>query len=204
MKKLLLILALLTYIAISCGEKPETTNLDEPETEQPGTTPADSSTNPGESSEPEDTIAYNADTCSITILTIGMMATFIYDVSSEDVDFDASINSIFKHYTITLKDGSTPAWIGTNCGFQAPYSSDTGSLFSVGCYLLDSLKYGNYLAITWDGAYNNSWGANHYYPKLQCLYHDIVLDEQHTTETIMIDDFLPLMRSAPYLSFTKY
>lgn len=41
MKKLLLILALLAYVAISC-DKPETlTDGDEPETEQPGTNPAD-------------------------------------------------------------------------------------------------------------------------------------------------------------------
>ena len=205
MKKLLLILALLAYVAISC-EKP-LSETDEPNAEQPSKpeTPADSSSNPGGATTPEDTIAYNADTCKITVTSMGWWATFIYNVSSEDVDFDASINSIFKHYTITLKDGSTPAWIGTSCGFNNPYSSDTGTVsFVRNGFILDSLKYGNYIAITWDMVFNNAWGANYYNPEFQCLYHDIVLDEQHPSEIIIVDNFVHLLESAPFLSFTRY
>ena len=204
MKKLLLILALLAYAAISC-DKPETTN-DEPKTEQPANPeqPADSSFNPGEPSEPEDTIAFNADTCQIGVITSLSMATFIYNVSSEDVDFADSINSIFKHYTITLKDGSTPTWIGTNCRFREPYSSDTGMISFVGSRIWDSLPYGHYIAITWDCFANSTWGPNHYDPELQCLYHDIVLDENHPSEIIQLDNFIDLLRATPFLSFTKY
>lgn len=205
MKKLLLILALLAYAAISC-DKPETTN-DEPKTEQPANPkPADSSFNPGEPTEPEDSVAYNADTCKITVVSSSVAyATFVYNVSSDDVDFDASIYSIFKHYTITLKDGSTPAWIGTNCLFKEPYSSDTGYILGLlPVNRVDSLKYGHYIAITWQGLYNHTWGANYYYPELKCLYHDIVLDEQHPSETIEIDNYTDLWKSAPFLSFTRY
>ncbi len=207
MKKLLLILAAIAYIAISCEDKPNTlTGGDEPETEQPGTNPADSSSNPEQPSEPEDTIAYNADTGKITVIDAAGWATFIYNVSSDDVDFDASINSIFKHYTITLKDGSTPQWIGTNCYFQEPYSQDTGSIMGIQSgIIIDSLKNGNYFAITWSFWTNSSWGPNYHNPEFKGIYHDIVLTDQHNSEMIEItDSIMAAWDSANNLSFVKY
>ena len=206
MKKLLLILALLAYAAISC-DKPETTN-DEPKTEQPANPeqPADSSFNPGEPSEPEN---LNADTCSIRIIEPGVqMATFVYNVSSDEVDFEASINSIFRHFTITLNDGTMPELVGTSCViFNEQSSFDTGSVIGFANFVtFDSLKSGKYIAITWRGLLNSSWGPNHYNPEFKGLYHDITLDEQHTSELIDFynDTIGGLLKSAATLSFTKY
>ena len=201
MKKLLLILALLAYAAISC-EKP-LSETDEPNTEQPSKpeAPADSSSNPGGANEPEDTIAYNADTCSIFIDMCGLIA-MVYNVSADDVDFEASINSVFKHFTITLKDGSLPSPIGYNCRFAKQSTFDSGYTIGFGAEThIDSLARGEYLITLWEFG---SWGPDCYPPEQRFLYREIVLNEQHASDSVREFDIVSAFAKTPPLVFTNF
>lgn len=188
MKRLLLILATIAYIAISCEDKPTTlTGGDEPEVDT------------------------SADTCKIYFECLDAPVAMFYQTSSDSVDFLASTYSIFKHFTITLKDGSLPTAIGHNCIFDRGSTFDTGNCSSrYYDILIDSLKYGHYIAILWDYAINwqddFSWGQNHENEYLKCLYKDIVLDKFHTTDSIILTqrEFSELIKSAPTLTFTEF
>lgn len=168
MKKLLLILALLAYAAISC-DKPETTN-DEP--------------------EPRDT---SSDTCQIYIkdengVAWGSIVAMVYNTSSSNIDFDASVNSIFKHFTITLKDGSLDTAIGSNI-YGASFPSDTGCIYSENTIdsHIDSLKYGDYVVVVWMLSEGHRWGPYYYNASQSFLYRDITLDSAHTDATITLN-----------------
>lgn len=179
MKKLLLILALLTYVAISC-EKPETTNVDEPETEQPAAV--------GPSA---------ADTCRIEFEHVDFSGVvMVYKTSSDNVDFEASVNSIFKHYTITLKNGFLDSnAIYTNRALKPyPFPSDTGDLnFTMSVSYADSLKYGSYIVVMWCLLANGfCWGPNCFDSNQRFLYRDIVFDSTHTVERFTLDHELDM------------
>ena len=185
MKKLLLILALLTYVAISC-EKPEPTSVNEPETEQPA---------------PVDTAA---DTCVISIVAYDPpMVVMIYRNQSNNIDFDASVKSIFQHFTITLKDGSYDSAIANNCSFEYNSTFDSGRVESVFYKKgVSRLKYGNYIVVMWNVWWNGAqWGPNYYDTTQRFFYRDIVLDEQHTFESIL---FNKKIDSSEPLSFTQF
>lgn len=191
MKKLLLILALLAYAAISC-DKPETTFVDEPETEAPAA------------------VDTAADTCVISFQNgnaLTPVVVMLYRNQSNNVDFDASVKSIFQHYTIALKDGSYDSAIAHNCRFEYGSTFDSGHISSVGYTKIASrLKYGDYLVVIWNAWWNGAqWGPNYYDATQRFFYRDIVLDEQHTFESILLDEkFEYLMDSSEPLSFTKF
>lgn len=178
MKKILLILALLAYAAVSC-DKPETTSVDEPET-----------------------IDTSADTCKIYIYTRDLVA-MLYNVSVDDVNFDFSILSVFKHFTITLNDGSLPTPIIKNCAFYRGSTVDSGSVMYHGFeVLIDSLKYGKYIIALWDGL---TWGPNFYNQNQKFLYREIVLDEQKAFDSVFygIGKLDSILNSIAPLSFQK-
>lgn len=193
MKKCLLILALLAYAAVSC-DKPETTSVDEPETEAPAA------------------VDTAADTCKMDIITepgLPAPVVMVYNTSSDNVDFDASINSIFKHFTITLKDGSLASAICHNASLDDRFyfPSDTG--FVSGIYQqshFDSIKYGSYLIVMWDMMDGGlQWGPNCYNPNKTFLYRDIIFDSTYTDAFILIDSELyKILRHAEPLRFTEF
>lgn len=196
MKKLLLILALLAYAAISC-DKPETTSVNEPETEQPA---------------PVDTAA---DTCSIYIAkeapgaSLPTPVVMVYNTTSENVDFKSSANSIFQHFTITLNDGSLDTAIYTNAVLNPRFAfpSDTGSITGVRAKsLFDSIRYGSYLIVMWDMMNGGTaWGKNHHNPDQTFFYRDITFDSNFTAERIIIDEeFYSMIQNAEKLCFTKF
>lgn len=187
MKKFLLILALLAYAAVSC-DKPETTSVDEPETQAPAA------------------VDTSADTCVISIKAYNPpMVVMIYRNQSNNIDFDASVKSIFQHFTITLKDGSYDSAISHNCRFEYGSTFDSGHIASVGYEKWASrLKYDNYLVVMWNVWFNGAqWGPNYYDTTQRFFYRDIVLDEQHTFESIFFDEACDWDTSEP-LAFTEF
>lgn len=191
MKKLLLILALLAYVAISCDDKP--TNLTDDGTNTENPTVADKS----------------ADTCKLSFITthIGTPVLMVYKTSSSNVDFESSVNSIFKHFTITLKNGNLDTAIYTNThSDKFTFPSDTG--FIDGAYQVchfDSIKYGNYLIVLWKFVGGSQWSANYYNVNQTFLYRDITFDSESTDETISFDDVLwKMLTNANPLTFTRF
>lgn len=193
MKKLLLIIAAIAYVAVSCEDKPKTlTDTDEPGTEQPGTNPAD--------------------TCKISLITkLGGITpvAMVYRQSSSDVDFEKSINSIFKHFTITLNNGSLDTAIYTNVcdAYNYQFPSDSGLIGSVYQQShFDSIKQGKYIIVIWQLAMGGyTWGTNHYDSSQTFFYRDIKLDSQHAIEEIFFDrELSKQLRTAPPLTFTKF
>ncbi len=190
MKKLLLILAAIAYIAISCEDKPNTlTGGDEPEVDT------------------------SADTCSIYVhreLPYNPIVAMIYQTSSENVDFDASVTSIFKHYTITLKDGTYDTAIGHNCTFHHTSTFDSGYVESVADNTRGggrSLKYGKYLVVIWNAFPNGimQWGPDYYDTTQRFLYRNITLDDTHPHASIIFEEKLNyLMKTSTPLHFREF
>lgn len=173
MKKLLLILALLAYVAISCEDKPNTlTDGDEP------------------------AVDTSADTCSIYIYADGFIPIKIYDLSSDEIDPEASVLSVFRHATITLKDGSYATAIDSNYlwDYEHRYSTfDTGALsHSIKKTLYaTNLTTGHYLVTLWFGPHLGGfivpdWGPNVYDPDIRFFYRDITLDTLHPSDSIIL------------------
>ena len=186
MKKLLLILALLAYAAVSC-EKPEPTSVDEPETEQPA---------------PVDTAA---DTCVIYVTGVGHTIAMLYHTSSSDIDFEASIKSIQRHFTITLKDGSLDTAIYTNVEKGDFFPSDSGSIVSHrDRFVGENIKYGDYTLVLWHVIGNYSWGSNHTSDNLWCLYHNVTFNQEHTYEHITCDTLPSSFDSFEQFTFTEF
>lgn len=184
MKKMLLILALLAYVAISC-DKPETlTGGDEPEVDT------------------------SADTCSIIIDNTSGWPTsaMVFQHPSSEVDFNASVNSMFRHLTITLKDGSLASPVGYNIITEYGSTFDTGRVNAIrNIFLLDSLKQDTYLVILWKSTKGAEWGPYYHDSTCAYLYRDITFNEKFTTETIYCDrDLYRMLRNAAPLSFTKF
>lgn len=187
MKKLLLILAAIAYIAISCEDKPNTlTGGDEP------------------------AVDTSADTCSITFDCDYPAIIMIYNHPSDEIDMDLSVESILKHFTITLKGDSFATVIGQNCDFSPESTFDTGVVDHISTELtIDSLKYGKYLVVLWgngsSGMTGTRWGPNCYSEdeSLKILYRDITLDAQHP-HADTIKEIRQLLRKARPLVFTEF
>ncbi|MDE7149658.1 MAG: hypothetical protein K2O01_04535 [Bacteroidales bacterium] len=169
MKKLLLILALLAYVAISCEDKPNTlTGGDEPEVDT------------------------SADTCSIYIYADGIIPIKIYDLSSDEIDPEASVLSVFRHATLTMKDGSYATAIDSNYRWDYNSTFDTGSTYRYREFLYTkNLKAGHYLVTLWFGPLRGGfivpdWGPNVYDPQIRFFYRDITLDTLHPSDSIIL------------------
>ncbi len=176
MKKLLFLLAAAAYLcaSVSCNDKPNTMTT---ETE----------TNVDESKwQPADTciINYNVDIHGPALVVK------LYKVTSADVDFAASINSVYRHNTIILKNGSYAYAIDSNTEDMYHHLSfDTGftPMFLVEG-LFDSLRYGSYIITCWG---NSKWGANYtpeYWGDSIFFYKDITFGRIHTKETVIVTD----------------
>lgn len=197
MKKLLLILALLAYVAVSC-DKPETKNVDEPTENNTGN---------------EDKPHTDADTCRLTIhvddLSTEPPVVMIYNTPSEEINFEASVNSIFKHFTITLRDGSLDTAIYHNVSLHKLYSFPSNRGEIDGMYYhrhFDSVKRGKYLIVMWQGSKGGKeWGTSHFNAEQTFLWREITFNTKITAEGIIIDDSLrKYLREAEPLKFTKF
>ena len=189
MKKLLLILAAIAYLAISCEDKPNTlTGGDEPKVDT------------------------SADTCKIAIISEPEVVTpivMVYNTSSSNIDFEKSINSIFRNFTITLKNGSLDNAVcsNANCYDLHNFPSDSG--FIIGAFqkrLFDSVKYGNYTIVMWQRMNGGcEWGKNHYDSLQTFMYHDITFDSQYTAYSLLIDlKLYKALKSSMPLTFTEF
>lgn len=189
MKKFLLILALLAYAAVSC-DKPENISVDEPETEAPAV---------------EDK---SADTCSIYFYSVFPIPVICqaYKHSSAEIDFDASVMSMFRHCCLTLKNGDYTIAIGSNIDYSHTATFDTGTIY--GLYnktIVDSLEYGNYVVVLCDATLGSEWGPNCYNEKQAFVFHEITFSEYHTADTFNYDDILiQFIRDATPLTFTEF
>lgn len=200
MKKLLLILALLAYVAISCEDKPNTlTGGDEPETEQPGTTPSDSTESPSEPGNPEEPSNPEDTTPKASFFA------YIDMITPVPLGFNDPVHPNMPQYGyIWIVDDSTAHYIReTNLSsFEMLFRDDTvaytynpndlialfsnGSLTSIkeirhNAGWFDSVAYGNYWLIAAIGIPHNDTIKT-----FTGSCHGLVIDESTHNDTIDI------------------
>ena len=129
----------------------------------------------------------------------------IYNTSSDNMDFDKSINALFKHGTIMLKNGSYAQAIDSNYTWEEGYyPSWEGATFNQPYtnIIADSLPYGSYLAIMWEEIGFGSGYSTVTQPLTRFMYRDIVFHKNHTFDSVYYD-FNKIRDSVPPCKFTE-
>ena len=136
----------------------------------------------------------------------GITAIKIYKTSADNMDFDKSINSLFRHGSIILKDGTYPQAIDSNYTWEQDYyPSWEGATFSQPFnhnMATTNLPYGSYIVIMWEATCFGRGMSATSLPTVRFMYRDIVFHTGHTFDSAYYD-FNKMRDTIPPCKFTK-